>query len=473
MHPALQNFDIICTICLYVHHRSLSALASTCRIFERPALDVLWRNLQSVEPLVKCLPSDLFTIESGRMALLKPLDTRIWGIFYKYTSRVHSIMQSDRSAVIEPLGSIMLSCPSAPTSLFPNLRSLKWHTDGTHCAAEFLRMAFVPTLLSLDIRISSASTIFLSLHRLQGLFVWDLGDQGNEHIMQLQALRTLWLDLKTSSAWERQSLLQFPGFHNLDTLLLFIDNLEHASNFLHSLQVIDSKDIEIHFTAAHTSTSSSTTLSQFFAALGETCDHNNLISFTLRNSAKVSTNPDIFKPLYTCHNLTQLLVGRSWDISMADEELCQLVRGWPNLQVLKFSRFVATNETTVPTFHGLIGLLRLCPALTTLTLVIDTTKLDGIDLKNPGGGIFNDHLEKLVLTNSPMTSPLKVALILSGLFPRLLEVDLDCWDLAPKNFLPQKQSAMQLEQWEAVNLFLLGFGVVRERCTGNMTPSDF
>jgi hypothetical protein len=68
MHPALQNFDIICTICLYVHDKSLPALASTCRIFERPALDVLWRNLQSVEPLVKCLPSDLFGTELGRMA---------------------------------------------------------------------------------------------------------------------------------------------------------------------------------------------------------------------------------------------------------------------------------------------------------------------------------------------------------------------------------------------------------------------
>lgn len=63
MHPALQNFDIICTICLYVHYKSLPALASTCRIFERPALDVLWKNLQSVEPLVKCLPSDLFGTE--------------------------------------------------------------------------------------------------------------------------------------------------------------------------------------------------------------------------------------------------------------------------------------------------------------------------------------------------------------------------------------------------------------------------
>lgn len=504
MHPALQNYDIICTICLYVHHRSLPALASTSRIFERPALDVLWRNLQSVEPLVKCLPSDLFGIELGRMVLLKPLDARIWGILCKYTSRVHSITQSDRLAVIEPLGSLMLSCPSTPASLFPNLRRLKWHTDGTHCAAEFLRMAFVPTLLSLDMQISSASSIFLSvlsslgtlcpdlqimiillpsatndllrktspfvaqsisqLHRLRRLIVWDLGNQGNEHLMQLPALRTLMLDL-TSSAWERRSLLQLPGFRDLDTLILFIDNLEHASDFLSSLQVIESKNIGIRFTAAYPSTRSSTTLSQFFAILGETCDHNNLTSFSLLESAKVSTNLDIFKPLYTCHNLTRLLVEHSWNISMADEELCQLVRGWPKLQVLNISRFVAINETTIPTFHGLISLLGLCPALTSLTLVINTTELDGIDLKTPGGGICNNHLEKLVLTNSPMESPLNVALILSGLFPNLLKVDLGCWDSAPKNLLPPKQSATQLEQWQAVNLFLLGFNVVRERCT--------
>ncbi|KAG2361191.1 hypothetical protein BDR07DRAFT_1359286 [Suillus spraguei] len=502
MHPALQNSDIIYTICLYIHHRSLPALASTCRIFERPALDVLWRNLQSVEPLVKCLPSDLFGTELGSTVLVKPLDTRIWGILCKYTSRVYSITQSGRSAVIEPLGSLMLSCPLAPASLFPNLRRLKWHTDGTHCAAGFLRVAFVPTLLSLGIQISSASSIFLSvlsslgalcpqlqtlymrfpsathdlfrkvspfvarsisqLHRLQVLFVWDLGDQGNQHLMQLQALQTLWLDLKTSSAWERQSLSRSRGFHDLDSLVLFIDNLEHASNFLSSLQVIDSENIGIRLTGGPFARSS-TALSQFFTILGETCNHNNLTSFHLLPSTKVSTNPDIFKPLSTCHNLTQLLVEHSWNISMADEELCQLVRGWPKLRVLSISRFVAINETTIPTFHGLINLLRLCPALTSLTLVIDTTELDGIDLKTPGGGIVNNHLEKLVLTNSPMTSPLKVALVLSGLFPKLLKVDLDCWDLAPKNLLPQKESAVQLEQWQAVNLFILGFGVVRER----------
>jgi len=40
-------------------------LASTCHTFEYLALDgVLWRNRQSVEPLVGCLPSDLFGLES-------------------------------------------------------------------------------------------------------------------------------------------------------------------------------------------------------------------------------------------------------------------------------------------------------------------------------------------------------------------------------------------------------------------------
>ncbi|KAG2744143.1 hypothetical protein P692DRAFT_20837774 [Suillus brevipes Sb2] len=129
----------------------------------------------------------------------------------------------------------------------------------------------------------------------------------------------------------------------------------------------DSKNIGICFTAVHPSTSSSTALSQLlFTIFRETCDHNDLLSFSLLESARVSTNPDIFKPLYTCHNfkLTQLLVEHSWDISMADEELCQLVRGWPKLQVHNISRFVAASETTIPTFRGLISLLQLCPVLT-------------------------------------------------------------------------------------------------------------
>ncbi|KAG1750451.1 uncharacterized protein EDB91DRAFT_1217140 [Suillus paluster] len=497
-HPALQNFDIICTICSYVHHGTLAPLASTCRIFERPALDVLWRNLHSVAPLVRCLPSDLFGIDQGHMALLNPLDAKMWDILCKYTTRVYSITQSGRSAVIEALGSLMLSYPSASASLFPNLRKLTWHADGTHCAAEFLRMAFVPTHLFLDMRISSASPIFLSvlsslgtlsphlrimtmkypsatndslrkaspfiaqsisqLHHLRKLSIWDLGNQGMERLMQLRALQTLWLDLKG----DRRSHLRVPGFHDLHSLTLCIDNLNHASDFLSSLQVIRSKGMTLRFTAAHPSASASTTLSQFFAVLQETCDHDNLESFALVGYwGQVHTKPGDFTPLHACRNLTRLLVENGCNISMADEELCTLVGAWPKLEVLAISRFVAINDTTMPTFRGLISLLRLCPALTSLTLVIDATNLQGIDFHTPGGGICNNHLESLILSNSPISSPLDVALFLSGLFPYLECVELDCWDSAPKNLLHQKQSA--IKQWEAVNLFLCSFTIVRER----------
>lgn len=49
----------------YVKCSSLPSFASTCRAFEHPALNALWRDLQSVKPLVKCLPDDLFGFDKG------------------------------------------------------------------------------------------------------------------------------------------------------------------------------------------------------------------------------------------------------------------------------------------------------------------------------------------------------------------------------------------------------------------------
>jgi len=66
MHLVLQKSKVLYTISSYAHQESLLALASTCRAFEGPALDALWRDLQSVKPLVICLPSDLFSSVQGR-----------------------------------------------------------------------------------------------------------------------------------------------------------------------------------------------------------------------------------------------------------------------------------------------------------------------------------------------------------------------------------------------------------------------
>src|ERR1700693_6276397 len=101
-----------------------------------------------------------FRPSSCTQVLQKPLDHKMWDTLSRYTSRVHSITQSENSSFIEPLSLILLSCPSAPASFFPTLRRLTWRADATRDAAEFLRMALVPSLLSLTVQMSSPSPAF-------------------------------------------------------------------------------------------------------------------------------------------------------------------------------------------------------------------------------------------------------------------------------------------------------------------------
>jgi len=438
--------------------------------------------------------------------LQKPLDHKMWDTLSKYTSRVHSVTQSDNSVFIEPLSLILLSCPLA-ASLFPRLRRLTWHADATRGAAEFLRVTFVPSLLSLDMWISSVSPAFLlvlsslgtlcprlrsmalryhrainepssnnspfiiqaisQLHHLRNLEVWDLGMQGIQHIMLLRALQTMRLDFRTSSSstWDGPSP-QLPGFENLRLLGLDVNTFERPLNFLSSLTVIRTKKLAVNFTpqVAQPPAHVSRMLSRFLAILQERCDNNTLehfyfVSFSNR-MLRIRTESGFLVSLRAFSNLTHLDIQRGFDISMSDEELCDLTGAWPKLQILRINCYISIYpDTTVPTFRGLMRVLRQCPVLISLALVIDTTKLDDIDLRSPG---YEHRLKDLTLGNSVIDSPLDVALILSGLFPRLQQVNLDCWDMATTmRSLPQKKLAM--EQWVLVNSFLRGFSVVRER----------
>jgi hypothetical protein len=213
-------------------------------------------------------------------------------------------------------------------------------------------------------------------------------------------------------------------------------------NFLSSLTIVRTKITIVGLVpqAAKAPARVSTTLSQFLAMFQERCDNNELDSFIFMATKLTRTDSGVFVPLRAFSNLTHLDLWMCFDISMSDEELCYLTGAWPKLRVLKISCCITVDSDTavVPTFHGLICLLRLCPALTSLALVIDTTKLDGIDLKCPGGEHFTNHLKDLTLGNSIIDSPLNAALILSGLFPHLGQVNLNCWDTATSvnpNFL--------------------------------------
>lgn len=68
MHTALELEELLRTIAEYVQassglgvnpKRDLLSMALTCRRFYRPAIECLWYNLNSLFPILHCLPSDI------------------------------------------------------------------------------------------------------------------------------------------------------------------------------------------------------------------------------------------------------------------------------------------------------------------------------------------------------------------------------------------------------------------------------
>jgi hypothetical protein len=52
--------------------RSVLALVKTCRTFNIPALQVLWKNLSSPVPLLFTMPDDLWQVEETENPLFEP-----------------------------------------------------------------------------------------------------------------------------------------------------------------------------------------------------------------------------------------------------------------------------------------------------------------------------------------------------------------------------------------------------------------
>ena len=71
MHRRLLSFEILSIIFEYVYGdpyrgiRTTASSAVTCQPFREPALDILWRSLPSLAPLVKCLPRRAWTKTKG------------------------------------------------------------------------------------------------------------------------------------------------------------------------------------------------------------------------------------------------------------------------------------------------------------------------------------------------------------------------------------------------------------------------
>ncbi|KAI9061692.1 hypothetical protein FKP32DRAFT_1677895 [Trametes sanguinea] len=147
--------------------RTLAQLARVCKAFQEPALSVLWRQLHSLFPLLRLLPS-LFMIQEqvimeSRYGAIPsdiyqlPLDmpTEHWDRLTNYAAYVRRLYYTDpahrrlRDITAETWKLILRTFSDRP--LLPNLQILKWSVEEADTEFAALAAFLPPSLESLSL----------------------------------------------------------------------------------------------------------------------------------------------------------------------------------------------------------------------------------------------------------------------------------------------------------------------------------
>ncbi|KAG8214868.1 hypothetical protein J3R82DRAFT_10035 [Butyriboletus roseoflavus] len=101
-----------------VGKKTLASLARTCHLFSPPALDILWHDLYSFDPLLKILPVATYCVD----------DTQ-WLTFRKYAKRIKTLHGREARVPVrfkQEIVSSLQHCPKTYLPLLPNVTELEW-----------------------------------------------------------------------------------------------------------------------------------------------------------------------------------------------------------------------------------------------------------------------------------------------------------------------------------------------------------
>ncbi|KAH9479398.1 hypothetical protein JR316_0007988 [Psilocybe cubensis] len=118
MHPALSIDEILCRIfyfCSEYDQRSLLFAAQTCKAWTDPALDLLWRRLHSLGPLLLLLPG--ITISNDEYIYTDSGSTGDLRLFNSYARRVKHISNKQRLRINPSMTSRLRSAYTNGTQL--------------------------------------------------------------------------------------------------------------------------------------------------------------------------------------------------------------------------------------------------------------------------------------------------------------------------------------------------------------------
>ncbi|OAX35898.1 hypothetical protein K503DRAFT_339368 [Rhizopogon vinicolor AM-OR11-026] len=164
MHRALFVLEVLREIFLHIplhcwrsrsdSRKSLAALARTCRTFYDPAMDLLWADMDKLEPLLGCVTrlhpliydsDEYFRIHWSRG--VEPLSEYEARQFLRHAARVRSLWFGYTIHHIH-----LLSVFPIETCVFPRLQSLTWHVIPT---TKHLHLFLSPMLRRCNVNMSS------------------------------------------------------------------------------------------------------------------------------------------------------------------------------------------------------------------------------------------------------------------------------------------------------------------------------
>jgi len=257
MHPALRLDEVITIIVRQgLADADLAALAQVSRLFSTHALDVLWHELDSMVPLLRCLPSGLVHRQAvgGQMAnavtvtysLSRPFAAADWDIFLKYARRVVYLGgaspdpvlitaniegQTTRTNLLEIVDQSVfeaLCTAPSPRPLLPKMRELVWADSTAQDAVWFLRFLLGPSVTqlefqttSLDVPVLSLVSIIPTLCPFMECFSWYNKAELSSYAIRVSSdVACAWSNLRelTCPALNSQALHRLSSFPSLEEL---------------------------------------------------------------------------------------------------------------------------------------------------------------------------------------------------------------------------------------------------------------
>ncbi|KAJ4485925.1 hypothetical protein J3R30DRAFT_3282866 [Lentinula aciculospora] len=146
--------------------RTVSRLARTCRAISEPALNVLWRDLDSLIPIIGLFPSTMLKkVRKPGLGLSKEPTEEDWAKIMTYGERVRSVAYNETANNISPTVFPMLTQNRPREYMLPNLSYLAWKIE-TSGALDYCSMFLSPAIEGLHFELGPAR--FPNLNRILG-----------------------------------------------------------------------------------------------------------------------------------------------------------------------------------------------------------------------------------------------------------------------------------------------------------------